>query len=341
MKGMKRIAINILILVLFLPGITYTQSASNEIIPSDAELVELFNGGEGFLLEGPCMSPNGELFFTDIPFTKISGLKAGIIWKYNLESKETSIFRSPSGMANGMTFDAYGNLIICEGADFGGQRVVKTNMETGKSEIIAGLYKGKPFNAPNDVTIDESGQIYFTDPRYFGHESIEQKVMGVYKIDTLGEVELIIANASNPNGIIISPDQKSLYIANYSTPGNYDFLSADFKGVRQVSEGKILAYDLLQNGTVKFRGELINLGNLGPDGMAIDVDENLYIAHGNIVGIYNCKGKKLHEIEIPRSPVSNLTFGRGRYTKTLFITAGKSLFSIKTQIEGYNIPFRN
>jgi gluconolactonase len=271
----------------------------------------------------------------------ISGLKAGIIWKYNLESKEATIFRSQSGMANVMACDPDGNLIVFEGADFGGQRIIKTNLATGKSEIIAGLYKGEPFNSPNDVAIDESGQIYFTDPRYFGHEPIEQKVMGVYRIDTQGKVELIIANVSNPNGIVISPDQKSLYIANFAIPGNYEFPTADFTGVRQVNEGKILAYDLLQDGSVKFRKELIDLGNLGPDGMTIDMEENLYITYGHKVGIYDKKGEKLHEMEIPKSPVSNLTFGRGEYSKTLFITAGKSLFSIQTQKEGYNIPFRN
>ncbi|MBN3521031.1 SMP-30/gluconolactonase/LRE family protein [Algoriphagus lutimaris] len=336
---MKKITTIILTAFFSLPGITYAQSIANEIIASGTELIELFDGGEGFLLEGPCMSPSGELFFTDIPFTMFSGLKAGIIWKYNLESKEPTVFRSPSGMANGMAFDADGNLIVCEGADFGGQRVIRTDMSTGKSEIIAGLYNGEPFNGPNDVVIDESGRIYFTDPRYFGHEPIEQKVMGVYRIDNQGKVELIIANASNPNGIIISPDQKSLYIANFAVPGNYEFPTANFTGVRQVSEGEILAYDLLQDGSVKFRKELINLGNLGPDGMTIDMEENLYIAHGNKVGIYNNQGEKLYEIEIPKSPVSNLTFGREKYSKTLFITAGKSLFSIQTQKEGYHIPF--
>lgn len=337
---MKKLTI-ILTVILFMPGVSYAQSIINKIISSDAELVELFDGGEGFILEGPCMSPNGELFFTDIPFTMFNGLKAGIIWKYNLESKQATVFRSPSGMANGMAFDADGNLIICEGADFGGQRVIKTNMQTGKSEIIAGLYKGEPFNAPNEVAIDESGQIYFTDPRYFGHEPIEQKVMGVYRIDIQGKVELIIANASSPNGIIISPDQKSIYIANFAIPGNYEFHSADFTPERQVFEGKIIAYDLLQDGSVKLRKVLIDLGTLGPDGMAIDMEENLYIALGNKVGIYNKQGEILEEIEIPKGPVTNMTFGREKYSKTLFITAGKSLFSIQTQKEGYNIPFKN
>ena len=83
---------------------------------------------------------------------------------------------------------------------------------TGKSDIIAGLYEGKPFNSPNDLTIDEQGRIYFTDPRYVGHEPVEQPVMGVYRIDTDGSVHLVIADSGKPNGIAVSPDQKTLYV---------------------------------------------------------------------------------------------------------------------------------
>jgi gluconolactonase len=133
-------------------------------------------------------------------------------------------------MSNGLIFDSEGILIVCEGADFGGRRVTKTDMKTGKSIIIAGLYHGKPFNAPNDLTIDEQGRIYFTHPRYLGMELLDQHVMGVYRIDKDSSIHLVAANVSKPNGIAISPDQKTLYVANCDVPGNGTtrFLPNDF-----------------------------------------------------------------------------------------------------------------
>ncbi|HMD15468.1 MAG TPA: SMP-30/gluconolactonase/LRE family protein, partial [Terriglobales bacterium] len=118
----------------------------------------------------------------------------------------------PSGMAAGTKFDAEGNLVIAEGNDFGGRRISKIDMKTGKSYILAGLYNGRPYNGPNDLTIDEKGRIYFTDPRYFGYEAIEQPILGVYRIDPDGKVTRIITDAGKPNGICVSPDQKTLYV---------------------------------------------------------------------------------------------------------------------------------
>ena len=115
-------------------------------------------------------------------------------------------------MSNGIKFDATGNMIAAEGADYGGRRVIKTDMKTGKSYIIAGLYEGKPFNSPNDITIDEKGRIYFSDPRYLGHEPIDQPVQAVYRIDTDGSIHRIITDAGKRNGVCISPDQKTLYV---------------------------------------------------------------------------------------------------------------------------------
>ena len=119
-------------------------------------------------------------------------------------------------MSNGIKFDASGNMIVAEGSDFGGRRVTRTHMKTGKSFIIAGLFEGRPFNAPNDITIDEEGRIYFTDPKYVGREPLEQPVMAVYRIDPDGGVHRIITDAGKPNGIAVSPDQKTLYLVSHT-----------------------------------------------------------------------------------------------------------------------------
>ena len=122
-------------------------------------------------------------------------MEAGHIWRFDPSTGKTSIFRSPSGMSNGIKFDVEGNMIVAEGADFGGRRITRTDWKSGKSYILAGLFEGRPFNSPNDVTIDEQGRIYFSDPRYMGHESIDQPVPAVYRIDPNGSIHRIITDA--------------------------------------------------------------------------------------------------------------------------------------------------
>lgn len=327
---------------LFMLTFTFGQSKilGTDIVDPNSEIKEVFSGGEGLLLEGPTMAPDGTLYFTDIIFTQFEGMKAGIIWNYNPQTGETKVFRSPSGMANGLSFDSDGNLIACEGADFGGRRIVKTNMKTGKSTIVSGLFNERPFNAPNDLVIDNKGRIYFTDPRYFGKEPINQPVDGVYRIDTDGIVHLIIANASKPNGIAISPDNKTLYVANFDFNGTSNFLPEDFKGPTSETSGAILEYTLLSDGNVQFKGILINLINAGPDGIKVDTEGNIYIAVRGNIEVYSSKGKKLTEIEVPNKSATNLCFGRGKWSKTLFITTGKKLYVIETKKEGFHISFK-
>mgnify|MGYP000527633623 FL=1 len=300
-----------------------------DIVNPNLKIKEVFSGGEGVLLEGPTMGPDGTLYFSDLIITNPKRMKAGIIWNYNPQTGETKVFRSPSGMANGLAFDADGNLISCEGADFGGRRVIKTDMKNGKSTIVAGLFNDRRFNSPNDLVIDNNGRIYFTDPRYFGKEPIDQPLDGVYRIDTDGTVHLIIANASKPNGIAISPDQTTLYIANYHL-GHSNILKT----------GSILEYTLLPDGNVQFKGILIDLMNNGPDGIKVDLEGNIYVAvKGNIV-VYSSKGKQLEEIEVPNKSAKNLCFGRGEFSKTLFITTSKKLYTLEVKKEGFHIPFK-
>jgi len=338
-----------LLVVLFLGTTTVIgqrKDSGNDIVAPGAELAEVFTGGEGFLLEGPTMAPDGTLYFSDITFTQFEGMKAGIIWSYNPETREAKVFRSPSGMANGLSFDNDGNLIVCEGADFGGRRIVKTDMKTGKSIILAGLFNNKPFNSPNDLVIDANGRIYFTDPRYGGRESIEQPVNGVYRIELDGTVSLIIANAAKPNGIAISPDNKTLYISESDFfSGVSGALPNDFKGPTKIGRAAILEYSILPDGNVLFRGPLISFDemhapNEGADGIKVDVDGNLYIARVYKLEVYSPKGQKLVEIDIPNKSATNLCFGRGKWSKTLFITTSKKLYTLDTKKEGFHIPFK-
>src|SRR5689334_10610403 len=131
-------------------------SGDPKVLPSGAKLDRVFDGG-CMLTEGVAVSPDNVVYFSDITFTKFchdpSGKYAGAgnIWKYDPKTHQATIFRSPSGMSNGMKFDGEGNLIVAEGADFGGRRLTKTDMQTGKSYILSGLFNGRPYNGLNDI----------------------------------------------------------------------------------------------------------------------------------------------------------------------------------------------
>lgn len=333
-------------------GLGLTASAQTPIVPADAKLEKLFEGK--VLTEGVCVAPDGMVYFSEITFSNKAtdekgAIEAGHIWRFDPTTGKTTIFRSPSGMSNGIKFDAAGNMLVAEGADYGGRRVTRTDMKTGKSYIIAAMYEGRPFNAPNDITVDEKGRIYFSDPRYLGWETLDQPVMGVYRIDTDGKISRIITDAGKPNGVAISPDQKSLYVvSNDNGATGFERLSA--KGATQADKVDtplrkghmaLMAYDLAADGTAKFRKTLVDYAPYdGPDGLVMDAEGNLWVAvrAENRPGIcvYSPEGKELAYIatEVP----TNVGFGRGKDAKTLYITAGSSLYRIKVNREGYQLP---
>ena len=308
-----------------------------EILPADSKLEEVFS--DAHFTEGPTVAPDNTVYFSDITFTHQTDMQAGHIMKYDPKSDETIVFRSPSGMSNGMKFDARGRLVIAEGADFGGRRITRTDMETGKSDIIAGLYEGSPFNSPNDLTIDEQGRIYFTDPRYVGHEPVDQPVMGVYRIDTDGSVHLVIADSGKPNGIAVSPDQKTLYVGSNDS-GSFREMPEDMP--TYTGRMALLAYDLSADGTATYRETLFDYApEHGPDGFEVDVEGNLYVAVRDKtrfgICVYSSDGKELAYIKTPDLP-TNVAFGRGDSSKILYITAGGGLYRIRVSIDGYHLP---
>ncbi len=319
-------------------------AADEPIVPPNAKLEKVFD--EGLVLtEGVAVAPDGMVYFSDITFSHVSKkeknvYEAGHIWKLDPKTKKATIFRSPSGMSNGLKFDAEGNLIACEGADHGGRRVTRTDMKTGKATIIASLFEGRPFNSPNDCSLDEKGRIYFSDPRYLGHEPIEQPVQAVYRIDPDGSIHRIITDGGKVNGVAVSPDQKSLYVVSNDN-GSFGIGRIPEKAPLRKGMMALLAYDLADDGTAKFRKVLVDYSPQdGPDGLVCDKDGNLYVAIRDVtrpgIYVYSPEGKELAYIktEIP----TNVGFGRGEESKVLYITAGKSLYRIKLNREGYQLP---
>jgi len=297
------------------------------IFPADAKLESVFSGG--FFLEGPAAAADGIVYFSDITITAQTGGQAGHVWRFDPRTGKTALFRSPSGMNNGNRFDADGSLVSALGADFGCRCVIRTDMTTGKSSILAGLFNGRPLNSPNDLVIDRQRRIYFTDPRYYGHEAIEQPIAAVYRIDPGGAILLLIADAGKPNGIAISPDQRTLYVSSIGPPA-----TAQMGGnlPAAMNWNAVFAYPLGADGSVGARQTIVDYWRrrTGIDGMAVDIDGNIYAARVSAtpqdrgIAVFSPSGQELAFVPTADNP-TNVAFGRGDERRTVCDGTGQSL----------------
>ena len=324
--------------LLLLAAAALPAAAQQPVVPTEPRVEKVFDGG--FFLEGPTAAPDGSIYFSDITNPALSGLQLGHIWRYDPATRRTTIFRSPSGQSNGLEFDAEGRLVAVEGANAGGRRVTRTDMATGRAVALVLNFNGRAFNSPNDVTIDERGRVWFTDPRYSGPEPLEQPVMGVFRVDSVGSATLAVADAGKPNGIVISPDQRTLYLA-VNDNGATGPVPAGT--VLRPGRRAVLAYDLADDGSARFRSVLVEWSAGGPDGIAVDVEGNVWVAlaqpQESGVCAYAPDGRGLGCIPIPEVP-SNVAFGRGAERSTLYVTARTGLYRVAVGREGYQLPNR-
>src|SRR5262249_762361 len=147
--------------------------------------------------EGPAYGPDGCIYFSDI---------GNRILKYDPAAGKTTVYREPSGRANGLDFDPLGRLVAAEGANTGGNRRISITEKDRTLPPLADKWQGKRLNSPNDLTIDTKGRVYFTDPRYVGDEKREIDTESVYRVDPDGSVTQIIPDVQKPNGIVLSPE---------------------------------------------------------------------------------------------------------------------------------------
>ena len=282
--------------------------ALDRIVSVDQELEELGNGYE--VAEGPLWwKEDGHLIFSEVRGNRRSRWTPGV---------GIELLQESTNNANGLTRDLQGRMLLCEG---GAGRVARVEPD-GSITVVANSYQGKRLNRPNDVVVRSSdGSIYFTDPGAPDPE-FPLPFSGVYRVSAdLGSITLLVSDFAFPNGLVFSPDESILYIA-------------DYRG------GCIRAFDVQPNGTLNLASDhvfcqLIDpvpVTPYGPDGMKVDSEGNVYSSGPGGVWIIDPGGNHLGTIHTG-AQTTNVGWG-GDDWKTLFITTFGSLLRIQTNIAG-------
>jgi len=298
-------------------GVQAKSPAIYELVEEGATLEHVATGFT--FTEGPIWSRDGAfLLFSDMP--------GDVRRKWSDDGGIEEIMR-PSNKCNGMTFDADGNLLVCEHTT---STVVREQLNpdgsTARRETIASHYEGKELNSPNDVIVGEDGSIYFTDPWYgrmpvFGEErERELDICGVYRLPPGGgELELLLDDFEMPNGLCFSPDRSLMYIND--TP------KAHIRVFDVEADGS------LGNGRMFFEG--VGTGAIEdgiPDGMKCDERGNVWVTGPGGVWVIAPDGEQLGVIEVPEN-VGNLTWGASDW-KTLYLPSSTSLYRVPTRVAG-------
>jgi gluconolactonase len=271
------------------------------------------------------------MYFSDIALDQ----SPGRVMTFDPATKQTTVHCADSGKSNGLAFDREGRLIACCGALYGRRAIVRITKE-GRVEPIVEAFQGKKLNSPNDLVIDPRGRIYFSDPRYLGPESMDLDHMSVLRLDPDGTLVRATTDIEKPNGVYLSPDAKTLYVAETNN------------GTTNIEPGKMYklgrmtlnAFPINPDGSLGQKKVLVDFGDqTGIDGMTVDVKGNIYGAVRSAkrfgIVVFSPEGKERAYLPTPELP-TNCKFGRGSESKTLYITAGKGLFRIRLNIDGYH-----
>lgn len=306
-------------------------SGDPAILPEGAKLDCVWNEGE--FTEGVAVARNGQVYFSDIA---MEAKNPGRIMRFDPTTGKTVVHVADSGQSNGLFFDAKGRLIAACGANVGLRGLFEVTA-AGKMAVIVDKFDGKRFNAPNDLVIHPKGWIYFSDPRYVGKESLELDHMSVYRVDPDKQVHRVTTNIAKPNGVILSPDAKTLYVAETDNGST----GVEPAGTQPKPPRMTLnAFPIQSDGTLGAKRVLVDFGSeVGTDGMTTDTAGRIYCAvrsekrHGIVV--YSQEGKEL--AYIPTEPLpTNCTFGKGSESSVLYITAGTGLYRIPLKSTGFH-----
>ncbi|MHB1036755.1 MAG: SMP-30/gluconolactonase/LRE family protein [Pirellulales bacterium] len=264
---------------------------------------QVLGAGYGFC-EGPAADAKGNIYFSD-------GQKDSI--HYYEPGKAVTVFINDSTDANGMMFNGKGELLVCEGAAY---RVVAFDTKTKTKRVLAKEIGGVHFNEPNDLSVDEGDGFYFTDPNYKHRGQSTVMKEDAYYCSPEGKITRVSTVCKKPNGVLLSADGKTLYLADNGL-------------------GRVYKYDVKSPGVLANETKWIELG-AGPDGMTLDEHGNLYVACGRAgVKVYSRDGKPVGVIEVPYA--SNCVFG-GKEFKTLYITSADKFLGVEMKVRGILPP---
>lgn len=276
------------------------EANENPVVEKGASPVK---AGTGYAFtEGPAVDSKGNIYFTDQPNDRIL--------KWSTDGKITT-YMEGAGRSNGLYLDKAGNIWSCADANNELWKIGKDKKHT----VMLASFEGKKFNGPNDLWIDPRGGVYFTDPfykrDYWTRTTQELEKQDVYYLSPDGKtVSIAATDFEQPNGIVGSADGKQLYVA-------------DIRG------RKTYVFDILPDGKL---GERKLFAEMGSDGMTIDSEGNLYLT-GKGVTVFDSKGKQLTNIAIDEPWTANVCFG-GKDRKTLFVTASKSVYTVRMKVKG-------
>jgi gluconolactonase len=275
-------------------------AADGGVTAPGAKVEKLADGFE--FTEGPAADAAGNVYFTDQPNDRIV--------KWSMDGKQ-STFLQPSGRSNGLCFDKDGYLWACADAKNELWRIDPA----GKVTVVLKDHQGKLFNGPNDVWLRPDGGLYFTDPfyrrNYWQRGPAEQDVQAVYYLAPDHKaLKRVAADLRQPNGVIGTPDGKTLYVADIGARRTY-------------------AYDIQPDGALANKRLFCEMGS---DGMTIDSEGNVYLT-GQGVTVFDKSGQKIEQIAVPERWTANVCFG-GKDHQTLFITASKGLYAVRTRVKG-------
>jgi gluconolactonase len=294
--------LTVLVILAAVSAVSVQGSHADEgIVAAGAEIATLADGFK--FTEGPACDAEGNVFFTDQPNDRIM--------KWSVDG-QLSTFMKPCGRSNGLYFDGDGKLWAC--ADEKNELWVIAP-DGSEHDVVLKDFEGKLLNGPNDLWIRPDGGIYFSDPfykrPYWNRGPREQDVQGVYYLTPdRKQVKRVANDLQQPNGLIGTPDGKTLYVADIRAKKTY-------------------AYDVQDDGNLANKRLFCEMGS---DGMTIDQEGNVYVT-GNGVTVFNAAGRQIDQISIPGKWTANVCFG-GADRQTLFITSSDSLYGIRTRVKG-------
>jgi gluconolactonase len=270
--------------------------------------------------EGPLWHPGGYLTFVDLQGSRLLRWDA---------AAGVQVIREQTGEGNGCTLDRQGRLIMCEGAH---RRITRMEVD-GTITTLADRWQGKRLNRPNDIVYRSDGSLFFTDPELrVPPAEREVGISGVYCITPQGELVLATGECEYPNGLAFSPDERMLYVAISRLD---ERCVAEAKNGEVCRHRRIRAFDLDAQGRLSNNRIFIDMSSAEPgvpDGMKVTRDGHLFCTGSGGIWVIDPQGRRLGVIRVPEVP-RNLAFG-GSDARTLYITAGTSVYSLQTKVVG-------